>query len=173
MTGFLIFMTLSLTASGVQVEGECFPGARETKSPAGGRRILYRWQGDHHVLYFERARGAAPVRLAAFERAACVHWAPDGDRFALTVFAGSNLTAVEVIRSDDLSKRARLDQALLGQERALLSGSLHVEAVSWDVRGLVIRVHGERAGEPEGFDRQLRCTIFGSSPHCEVLDNPR
>jgi hypothetical protein len=175
MTGVLILAALSLAASGGQADGDCFPGARESVSPAGGHRIHYRWQGDHHLLYFELKRGHAPVRLTAFEREACIHWSPAGDRFALTLHAGSNLSIVEVVRSDDVSRRVAVMEGLPDAVRALLSGSLrgYVEAVSWDPRGLIVRVHGERAGQPGGFDVRVRCAVDGSAPTCTTLGPQR
>jgi hypothetical protein len=55
--------------------------------------------------------------------------------------------------------------------RRLLSGSLrgYVEAATWDSRGLILRVHGERSGEPEGFDVNVRCAVDGPVPMCVMI----
>jgi hypothetical protein len=167
----LLFLVAVYAASGVQAQGVCFPGSGETVSTTAGHRIFYRWQDDSHVLYVERKAGGPAIRLIGFEREACVHWAPGGDRFALTVYAGSNLSGVAVIRTDDLSRRAIMANVLPDAVRRLLSGSLrgYVEAATWDSRGLILRVHGERSGEPGGFDVNVRCTVDGPVPKCVLI----
>ena len=168
---FLVqFLSLLSMQGAAPDEGTCFPGDRQTVSPAKGYQISYRWQDDLHHVFFERSRTAEPIKLLTFERSVCVHWSLSGDFFALTNYAGSNISVVEIVSSDDLEKRVRVSELLPPAVRQLTPGSLHgyAEALSWDRDGLIVRVHGERQTEPREFDLRLRCRFERAQWSCST-----
>jgi hypothetical protein len=113
-----------------------------------------------HHLYFRRSANDKPLRVLRFERSACVHWSPTGDFFALTSDAGSNLSDVEIVSSENLVERVRVLDLLPAAAKALVSQAFlqrFFEVRSWDGGGIVVRVHGTLMAEEARFDLQVRC----------------
>jgi hypothetical protein len=169
MPRFLASLLYLLSIQAPPQEGTCFPGEHQSMSPAG-MRITYKWAGELHHLFFERARRDTPVRLLTFERSACVHWSPRGDFFALTNYAGSNISIVEIVSTEDSSKRVRISDVLPPAAKTLMAGALqrYSEVISWDSAGLVVRVHGELKAEPGEFDLRVRCTFESPRWSCSM-----
>jgi hypothetical protein len=148
----------------------CFPGGKESVSSA--RHVIsYTWKADLHQLYFQKSRRDKGVRLLTFDRSACVRWSPVGDFFALTNYAGSNLSIVEIVSSDDLSNRVRIADLLPSSVKTLTAGARHtyIEASSWDASGLTVRVHGDRETEPRNFDLLVSCGFESAQWRCRAL----
>ena len=169
MPRFLASLLYLLSIQAPPQEGTCFPGDHQSMSPTGPR-IIYQWAGELHHLFFESARQDTPVRLLTFERSACVHWSPRGDFFALTNYAGSNISVVEIVSSEDLSRRVRISDVLPPAAKALSSDPRYrySEGISWDSAGLVVRVHGESRSEAREFDLRVLCTFESPRWSCSM-----
>ena len=152
--------------------GNCFPGGGTSESPGRRHAVVYRWEHNVHRLYLRTTGGRAPQRLLDFERSACVLWSPSGAYFAITDYAGSNVSAVEIVSSEKPSARTDVSELLPARVRELMASSLHgyLEAVSWDGSGLTVRAWGDRELEPQSFDVWLRCTRDGARWTCAAAE---
>jgi hypothetical protein len=153
-------LVLWLVPAAAAEPGDCFPDRRMSESPSKRHAVVYRREGDRHRLYLRRPGRRALERLGEFQRSACVLWSPSGTHFAVTDYLGSNVSAVEIVDSENPAERADVSDLLPDRVHELMSSSLHgyLAAVSWDQRGLAVRAWGDRELEPKSFDVKLTCT---------------
>jgi hypothetical protein len=147
--------------------GTPFPGSRtELPSPKGG--WVLQWipadqtaSGDHELVLIS-TRGDVKRSVRSFPRHVVVSWSPDGRRFAVVDYTGSNEAeswVYSVTPGPPLSVSAAAEAQQAGALSVTRGADHHyVEADGWlDSNTLSVRVWGY--GGPRPFDRRIRVRV--------------
>jgi len=160
MKNIITILTALLLSQSISLAKDCFPGQAVSYSPAKHYSII--WQepsnGETHHLIF--SNGTERKLFFDFGREVCIHWESQEKYFALTYYAGSNVSEVYIYSPDEPRKLFDLVDFIPTQVKKLYAENYHsyIEVLDWTDTGLLARVWGYGDRSPKGFEVRLRCT---------------
>lgn len=158
---FTIFLAVSVPAA--QSKWVSFPSQHTTAVSPDGRFAIINLDSDkepYHTLFLEDRKDRGRRKLLEYSRSVRVLWNPNSRWFAVTNYAGSNVSECYLYSTDAVRPKIDIEKEIIARmspsEKARVQNNYHVywEAVSW-VNAITLRVkvwgHGDE--NPSGFTR--------------------
>jgi hypothetical protein len=158
-----IILLLAILALPAYAKDNCFPGKERTLSSPGGQEVTWierKSDNESHHLFSRVSTATESHELLTFDREVCIYWSPDDRQFAVTNYVGSNVAETLIYKAGNTAHPVDVTDLLPKKVRHYFGKGMlhgHIEAVSWDRGGLIIRVFGDREDKPRNFDMLLKC----------------